>query len=51
MGEARLCIWLLGDGGNLGKFKWIQRNLVSLCKSHTEVGQFNAETAENQSVF
>lgn len=51
MGEARLCIWLLGDGGNLGSSSGYKRNLVSVCKSHMAVGQFNAKTANNQSVF
>lgn len=34
MGEARLCRWLLGDGGNLWKFKWIEREFVVCCVNH-----------------
>ena len=34
MGEARLCRWLLGDGGNLWKFKWIGTEFGACCVNH-----------------
>lgn len=34
MGEARLCRWLLSDGGNLWKFKWIETKFGVCCVNH-----------------
>lgn len=34
MGEARLCRWLPGDGGNLWKFKRIEREFGVYCVNH-----------------
>ena len=31
MGEARLCRRLLGDGGNIWKFKWIETEFGVCC--------------------
>lgn len=34
MGEARLCRWLLGDGRNLWKFKWIEKKFGVCSVNH-----------------